>query len=403
MLRNNIPKKNIITMMYDDIAYNPNNPTPGVIINQPNGTNVYEGVEIDYKGDDVTPAHFLKIILGDKEGMKSVGTGRVVEGGAWDTIFINFADHGGSGVLCFPNGYLYADQLNDALNTAFETARYKKMLLYIEACESGSIFEGILSDDMNILAVTAAGPRENSWGCYCYSESGDYATCLGDLFSVTWMEDIDKTFFDSIMRKKSIFNDYNEIRQHVTLSNIMVYGDFDIGYEKLSTFIGYQKKIDKPSVMSLSKTIQNKMTVSSHDVSKCTMEYALASKKLTNLRKQELQIELQKNDEMRFVIDNVFREIYLSVVKLRPKIMSDIGTFDKPEFLKLSLDMFPCYRSIVNKINENCFLVSQNSYVLKRLRIISNLCVIDKNIHGMFSNLVFKSCSRIPKNIVNVF
>jgi len=36
--------ENIIVMMYDDIAYNEQNPWPGVIINQPDGPNVYIGV-----------------------------------------------------------------------------------------------------------------------------------------------------------------------------------------------------------------------------------------------------------------------------------------------------------------------------------------------------------------------
>jgi len=39
--------------------------------------------------------------------------------------------------------------------------------------------------------ITAAAPRENSYGCYCGSQSGPYKTCLGDLFSVLWMENID--------------------------------------------------------------------------------------------------------------------------------------------------------------------------------------------------------------------
>jgi glycosylphosphatidylinositol transamidase (GPIT) subunit GPI8 len=35
-----IPEENIVVMMYDDIAYNDLNPTPGIIVNAPNGTNV---------------------------------------------------------------------------------------------------------------------------------------------------------------------------------------------------------------------------------------------------------------------------------------------------------------------------------------------------------------------------
>lgn len=36
--------ENIVVFMYDDIANSPENPRPGVIINKPNGKDVYHGV-----------------------------------------------------------------------------------------------------------------------------------------------------------------------------------------------------------------------------------------------------------------------------------------------------------------------------------------------------------------------
>lgn len=36
--------ENIIVFMYDDIAFNEENPRPGVIINSPDGDDVYKGV-----------------------------------------------------------------------------------------------------------------------------------------------------------------------------------------------------------------------------------------------------------------------------------------------------------------------------------------------------------------------
>lgn len=53
------------------------NPTPGVIINRPNGTNVYPGVPKDYTGKNVTPEIFLKVLQGDAEGLRGVGSGKV--------------------------------------------------------------------------------------------------------------------------------------------------------------------------------------------------------------------------------------------------------------------------------------------------------------------------------------
>ena len=43
--RHGVPDENMIVMMYDDIAYSPDNPHKGAIYNQPGGENVYAGVK----------------------------------------------------------------------------------------------------------------------------------------------------------------------------------------------------------------------------------------------------------------------------------------------------------------------------------------------------------------------
>lgn len=66
-------------------------------------------------------------------------------------------------------------------------------VIYVEACESGSIFEGLMPEDLNIYVTTASNAEESSWGTYCPgmepSPPSEYITCLGDLYSVSWMED----------------------------------------------------------------------------------------------------------------------------------------------------------------------------------------------------------------------
>jgi len=47
---------------------------------------------------------------------------------------------------------------------------YQELVFYLEACESGSMFEGILKDNLNIYAITAANAEESSWGTYCYPD-----------------------------------------------------------------------------------------------------------------------------------------------------------------------------------------------------------------------------------------
>jgi len=193
--KSGFPEANIITMAYDDIANDPENPIPGKLYNKPNGDDVYAGCKIDYKGDDVNPANFLAILEGDATKVKG-GNGRVLKSTSQSKVFINFSDHGAPGLIAFPNEYLYANDLNSTFNMMYSKSMYSELVFYLEACESGSMFDGILSSSLNVYAVTAANPFESSWGTYCPLDDVvngvEINSCLGDLFSVNWMEDSDK-------------------------------------------------------------------------------------------------------------------------------------------------------------------------------------------------------------------
>jgi legumain len=120
-IRGGVPSENIVVMMYDDVVNDQENPFPGQLFNQPTpagtpGVDVYHGVKKDYTGKDVTAANFLSIITGDAAAMKNIGTGRVLSSTSEDRVFINFVDHGGVGLIAFPNQpYLYKKDLQGAL------------------------------------------------------------------------------------------------------------------------------------------------------------------------------------------------------------------------------------------------------------------------------------------------
>ncbi|TVU20153.1 hypothetical protein EJB05_36349, partial [Eragrostis curvula] len=77
MKKGGLKDENIIVFMYDDIANNTENPWPGVIINHPNGTDVYAGVPKDYTGNNVNVHNFLAVLLGDNSNLTG-GSGKVV-------------------------------------------------------------------------------------------------------------------------------------------------------------------------------------------------------------------------------------------------------------------------------------------------------------------------------------
>ncbi len=69
---------------------------------------------------------------------------------------------------------------------------YGEMVIYIEACESGSMFPKLRSDQ-NVYALTASNASLSSWATYCAPDDTvngvEIGSCLGDEFSVNWMED----------------------------------------------------------------------------------------------------------------------------------------------------------------------------------------------------------------------
>ena len=57
------------------------------------------------------------------------------------TLFVNFVDHGGPGIIAFPNGpVLTVKELTQTLKTMQSKQMFKQMVFYMEACESGSMF-----------------------------------------------------------------------------------------------------------------------------------------------------------------------------------------------------------------------------------------------------------------------
>ena len=94
---------------------------------------------------------FVDVLLGKKIHF---GSGKTLQSGPKDHVFVYFSDHGGVGLVAFPSTLLHATTLVDTLKTMNKEKKYGKMTLYIEACESGSMFKGLLPDNINIYATT---------------------------------------------------------------------------------------------------------------------------------------------------------------------------------------------------------------------------------------------------------
>ncbi|KAG5048670.1 hypothetical protein JHK85_009773 [Glycine max] len=122
-------------------------------------------VIVDYTDENVSVQNLIVVILGDKNKVKG-GSGKVINSKLEDKIFIS--------------------------TLIMEVREF--LVIYAEACDiRGSMFEGMMPKDLKIYATTASNAQENSWGTYCLgmdpSPPPEYIICLGDLYSVAWMED----------------------------------------------------------------------------------------------------------------------------------------------------------------------------------------------------------------------
>jgi len=229
-----IPESNIILMAVDDVANDYSNPFKGKLFNKPTaagvpGKDVYEGCNIDYKGGDVTPENFVKVLTG-------TGNGKVLKSTSADNVFVNFVDHGGVGLIGFPRSVMHKSDLQGALQTMKEKEMFKRLVFYLEACESGSMFDGV--NIPGVYALTAANPRESSWGTYCMPNdmvNGKHiGSCLGDEFSVHWMEDLDMET-DSL---ETLEKQFKLVKTETGKSHVTQYSDLSFTNERISDFVG---------------------------------------------------------------------------------------------------------------------------------------------------------------------
>ena len=137
----------------------------------------------------MTAANFLNIL----KGKQTTTGGPVLKSDENSHVFVFYSDHGAPGFICMPKSqdYVYADKLQQAVDYMEANKMYSKMIFYIEACESGSMFPKL--KNKNVAAMTASNAKLSSWAAYCNPDDkvdGQHmGTCLGDLFSVNWMED----------------------------------------------------------------------------------------------------------------------------------------------------------------------------------------------------------------------
>jgi legumain len=300
---------------------------------------------------------FVAVMTGDDS---KTGGRPVLKSTAEDRVFINFVDHGGTGIIAFPDGStMSAKTLNAALKTMNDKKMYNKLVFYMEACESGSMFAGQLPTNMNIYATTAANAVESSWGTYCPPDDKidgkEMNTCLGDLYSVNWMENADE-----VGPKESLQDQYNKVKTETTKSHVMQYGNISWTSEPIGNYMGdtTQAVASQPSPRASSSNVK------SSDIPMHLAYYKYlraASDDFEGRRK--LALELQQHLIRREFVDRLF-------MGLTSKANAEQAFF-APAQMPVVCDDRCC-----TKLSEafSTYCGGFDDYALKYQRVIVNLC-----------------------------
>lgn len=114
---------------------------------------------------------------------------------------------------------------------------FSEMVFYIEACESGSMFPKLAAYS-NVYAMTASNEKVSSWAAYCNPHDSvkgkRVGACLGDLFSVNWMNDTES----HITSTEKLDDQHLAVVSQTKKSPVCEFGDMRLKQKTVCTFEG---------------------------------------------------------------------------------------------------------------------------------------------------------------------
>ncbi|OQS07575.1 GPI-anchor transamidase [Thraustotheca clavata] len=179
-----IPDNQIILMLADQMPCNARNCYPGHVFNSNNhAINLYgEDVEVDYRGDEVNVANFIKVLTGRHES--GTPSNRRLDSDEKSNVFVFLTGHGGDGFLKFQDfEELSSHDIADSIQEMHVKGRYNELFFMVDTCQAGSLAMQFYSP--NVVAIGSASTGENS---YAYHTDFDIGLSLIDRFTYATLD-----------------------------------------------------------------------------------------------------------------------------------------------------------------------------------------------------------------------
>ncbi|KAL3310416.1 hypothetical protein Ciccas_011021 [Cichlidogyrus casuarinus] len=398
LVNHHFHRDKIILMMCDDVANDSLNPFPGKLFNNYSRIDVYEGIQIDYRGTQVSAVNFLKLMRGDQD-LKRRGY-KVLESKQDDHVFLFFTDHGSEGLIAFSNDELYAEDLRLLLHDLSDRKKFSQLVFYIEACESGSMFNYVVPN--SVFATTAAMGSEPSYACFCDDDT--IGTCLGDSYSVNWMNDTETVRItvqpqNSIqlsalhsLHERSLKDQFLAVKRATDKSHVQQFGDVHISGEDLDQFEGKDNSESdtdygaKPNEIARPPPDQ----VDARMAHLVPHQWTLRHSSDPEARKRaETEIELYNLYEHH--IDGLMTWIRKRAIMALSKNNNDqlvFGWFvQKNRRQRNAPEIERCYKIISQTFFDNCFRIQKYPMLARHMYKLKNLCMLQWSFDQYVQNV----------------
>jgi legumain len=200
--------------------------------------------------------------------------------------------------------------LISAIKQMYASKMYSHLVFYMEACESGSMFEGLLSSNIGVYVTTASNAVESSWGTYCPPDDmvngKAINSCLGDLYSINWMENS-----DSAGPTETLQQQFTIVKQLTTQSHVMQYGDLTWTSEPIGNYLGVNHS--KTFVPKVTKDTGSSSNVKSADIPMHLAYYKYLRADASDYEgRQALAKELLQHLNRRTAVDQLFKDFAIA-------------------------------------------------------------------------------------------
>ena len=274
MIDSGIPADHIIYMANEMIHSEEKNPWPGKLFTLPDPEGPgWDHAAVckehyDYTSKHITPEIVLAVLSQDEEKVKQL-TGlenpKVFHTTEEDTIFVYYSDHGYEGGVVCGSERISKRQIHEALTSLHERHAYSKMAFFLEACESGSVFD-TLPAELNVYAFTSANATELAWSEHCPPDDvvngKEFGTCMSMFYDNEYQR-LWETESTTITLGELFQRTHDHVAKYLH-QEVSEYGNLSMRDLPMTTFIGDKPIKARTMVASKPSTLVAKSEVPLH-------------------------------------------------------------------------------------------------------------------------------------------